>query len=387
MTKPLAGVRIVSVEQFGAAPYGSMFLADLGADVIKIENRESNGDPARRTGPYFLGDNDSQYFQTWNSNKRSVALDLKSAEGFEQLERLIASADAVMNNLRGDKSAKLKLDYKHLSRLNPAIVCLHISAYGRDNERAAWPGYDYLAQAEAGLMGLTGDPDRPPTRLGPPSIIDHMTGLTAMTGLLSGIIQARSTGTGCDVDTCLFDVALHQLGYAAIWYMNEGYVPARLPRSAHFSVAPVQTFPTADGWVFIMCMTDKFWHALVDTLGNDAIRKDARFSTAAQRVEHREALTQVLDGEFRGKSTEQWLGVLGGVLPIAPVYGLADALDSPFVQNKEMISTLDHPERGQMRVLANPLKVNGKRLSQKVCSPMGADTDAVLSSQAVRTSK
>ena len=387
MTKPLAGVRIVSVEQFGAAPYGSMFLADLGADVIKVENGASNGDPARHTGPYFLGENDSQYFQTWNSNKRSVALDLKSPEGLEQLKRLIASADAVMNNLRGDKSAKLGLDYKNLSRLNPAIVCLHISAYGRDNERAAWPGYDYLAQAEAGLMGLTGDPDRPPTRLGPPSIIDHMTGITAITGLLSGIIQARATGVGCDVDTCLFDVALHQLGYAAIWYMNEAYVPSRLPRSAHFSVAPVQTFPTADGWIFIMCMTDKFWNALVDTLGNDAIRSDARFATSPQRVANREALTEVLDAEFKQKSTEQWLQILGGVLPIAPVYGVADALDSPFVEEKEMINTLDHPARGKIRILSNPLKVNGKRLSQKVCSPMGADTDAVLATVAPSTSE
>src|SRR5262249_37540156 len=157
--KPLQGVRIVSVEQFGAAPYGTMFLADLGAEVIKIENAAIGGDPARKTGPYLLGTNDSEYFQGFNINKKSVAIDLRSAEGKAALNELAATADALINNLRGDLSAKMGLDYKSLSSVNPKLVCVHISAYGRDNERAFWPGYDYLMQAESGLMHLTGEPD------------------------------------------------------------------------------------------------------------------------------------------------------------------------------------------------------------------------------------
>lgn len=259
--KPLNGVRVISVEQFGAAPYGSMFLADLGAEVIKVENAAIGGDPARKTGPYLLGGADSEYFQTWNMNKKSIALDLRTPEGKAALERLIAGSEVVLNNLRGDLPAKMGLDYKTLSKLKPSIVCVHLSAYGRDNERASWPGYDYLMQAEAGLMHLTGEPDGPPTRIGAPSMIDHTTGLTAMVGLLAALVQARATGKGCDVDTCLFDAALHQLGYAAIWYLNEGYTPERQTRSAHFSVAPVQTFPTSDGWIFVMCLTDKFWNS------------------------------------------------------------------------------------------------------------------------------
>ena len=172
--KPLHGVRIVSVEQFGAAPYGTMLLADLGAEVIKIENAAIGGDPARKTGPYFLGDNDSEYYQAFNINKKSVAIDLRSAEGRAALNGLIKTADALVNNLRGDLPAKMGLDYKSLSKANPKLVCVHVSAYGRDNERASWPGYDYLMQAESGLMHLTGEPDGPPSRLGAPSIIDQI---------------------------------------------------------------------------------------------------------------------------------------------------------------------------------------------------------------------
>jgi crotonobetainyl-CoA:carnitine CoA-transferase CaiB-like acyl-CoA transferase len=334
---PLAGIRILSLEQFGAAPYGSMFLADLGAEVIKIENATIGGDPARRSGPYMLGEDDSQYFQNWNTNKKSLALDLKSDAGRAALHQLVRSADVVLNNLRGDLASRLGLDYAALSALKPAIVCVHISAYGRDNERAAWPGYDYLMQAEPGLMHLTGEPDGPPTRTGGPSMIDQVTGLTAMVGLLAALIEARSTGKGCDVDTSLFDVALHQLGYTATWYLNEGHVPPRQPRSAHFSIAPVQTFPTADGWMFIMCMSDKFWAALANVIGDPVLKADPRFANQETRFAHREVLTEILDGIFKSQSTRHWLDKLEGVLPVAPVLDLADALDNPFLQRTGMI--------------------------------------------------
>ncbi|HUP97079.1 MAG TPA: CoA transferase [Usitatibacter sp.] len=380
--KPLTGVRIVSVEQFGAAPYGSMFLADLGAEVIKVENVATGGDPARKTGPYLLGDSDSEYFQTWNMNKKSVALDLRTEQGKAALEGLVMGAEVVLNNMRGDLPAKMGLDYRTLGKLKPSLVCVHISAYGRDNERAAWPGYDYLMQAETGLMHLTGEPDGPPTRIGAPSMVDHTTGLTAMVGLLSALIHARATGKGCDVDTCLFDAALHQLGYTAIWYLNEGYVPERQTRSAHFSLAPVQTLPTADGWVFVMCLTDKFWNALLDVIGRKDLNADPRFATPAARNLNREPLTHALDVEFRKQPTAYWMKMLAGVLPIAPVLELDDALESPFLVKNGMIAHVPHPERATMRVLANPIKINGQRLSQRVCSAPGADNDALLGAAA-----
>ena len=371
--KPLQGVRIVSVEQFGAAPYGTMLLADLGAEVIKIENAAIGGDPSRKTGPYMLGTNDSEYFQAFNINKKSVSVDLRTAEGKAILSELASGADALVNNLRGDLPAKMGLDYKSMAAVNPAIVCVHVSAYGRDNTRASWPGYDYLMQAESGLMHLTGEPDGPPSRLGAPSIIDHTTGLTAAVGLLSAIIQARTTGKGCDVDTCLLDVALHQLGYVATWYLNEGHVSTRQPRSAHYSVAPVQTFPTSDGWLFIMCMTDKFWGELIGAIGRSELASDPRFTTQALRQANRVVLTEIVDAELRRQSNAYWLGKLNGVLPIAPVLDLAQALDSPFLQTTEMIKVISHPAKPDMRVLANPIKINGQRLAQAPCSAFGAD--------------
>jgi crotonobetainyl-CoA:carnitine CoA-transferase CaiB-like acyl-CoA transferase len=376
--KPLQGVRIVSVEQFGAAPYGTMLLADLGAEVIKIENAATGGDPSRKTGPFMLGVNDSEYYQAFNSNKKSVAIDLRSAEGKAALQQLILSADAVINNMRGDLSAKMGLDYKTLSKAKPSIVCVHLSAYGRDNERAAWPGYDYLMQAESGLMHLTGEPDGPPSRLGAPSIIDQTTGLTAAVGLLSAIIQARSSGIGCDVDTCLLDVALHQLGYVATWYLNEGQVSMRQPRSAHYSVAPVQTFPTSDGWLFIMCMTEKFWSELINTIERPDLATDPRFLNPALRQSNRDALTAIIDGELRRHPNAYWLKKFNGVLPVAPVLDLAEALDNPFLRQTEMIREVSHPAKPNMRVLANPIKINGQRLQQSVCPPFGADTEAYM---------
>jgi crotonobetainyl-CoA:carnitine CoA-transferase CaiB-like acyl-CoA transferase len=355
-----------------------MFLAELGATVLKIENAAIGGDPARKTGPYFLGENDSEYFQAFNSNKKSVALDLRREEGRAALRRLIGLADVVMNNLRGDLPARMGLDYPALASLKPSIVCVHVSAYGRDNERASRPGYDYLMQAESGLMDLTGEPDGPPSRIGAPSMIDQTTGLTAAVGLLAAVLQARATGKGCDVDISLFEVALHQLGYVARWYLNEGHVSHRQQRSAHFSVAPVQTFPTADGWVFVMCMTDKFWAELVAAIERPDLNADPRFATMASRQANRGAITEIVDAELKKKPTAYWLARLGSVLPIAPVLDLASALDNPFLKATEMVRNVPHPAMPGMRVLANPIKINGKRLEQAVCPPMGADNAAFL---------
>jgi crotonobetainyl-CoA:carnitine CoA-transferase CaiB-like acyl-CoA transferase len=375
--KPLAGMRVIAIEQYGAAPYGTMFLAALGADVIKVEHAATGGDPSRHVGPHRLGPDDSQYFQAWNLRKRSITLDIKSVAGRRQLEALTRDAEAVVNNLRGSLSARLGLDYATLGRINPAVVCLHISAYGRDNERADWPGYDYLMQAEAGLMSLTGEPDGPPARVGA-SIVDTLTGLTGMVGLLSCVMQARQSGLGCDVYACLFDVAMHQLAYSAVWYLNEGDKAERLPRSAHLSQVPVQTFPTADGWVFVMCMTEKFWRMFCDVIGRPDLPEDQRFATADRRRENRDALTPLLDAELRKRTTEHWLGLLAGKVPVAPVYDIAQALDAPFTRRTGMVRSIAHPARPELRVLANPLKIDGVRLEQRACASLGADNASVL---------
>ena len=367
--KPLQGLRVLSIEQFAAGPYGSMFLADMGADVIKIENKEIGGDPSRSMGPFFLGQGDSLVFQGWNTNKQSISLDLKSPEGRAEFERLVAQADAVVNNLRGDQPEKLRLDHASLKDIKADIVCLHISAYGRDNSRAAWPGYDFLMQAEAGLMNLTGDPAGDPVRFGT-SVIDYMTGVTGMLGLLGAVRQAQASGQGCDVDVSLFDVALHLLSYAGTWYLNQGHASGRLPRGSHLSVTPVQTFPSADGWIYVMCMTDKFWHALLDVIGNPALKEDPRFKSNALRNQHRDELTAALDAEFRKEPTAHWLQALSGVLPISPVLTVEQALQNPFLDEIDMVRPVPHPRDPEMKLLGNPMKFNGERLSQRVCRPL-----------------
>jgi crotonobetainyl-CoA:carnitine CoA-transferase CaiB-like acyl-CoA transferase len=375
--KPLEGVRVLTFEQFGAGPYASMLLADLGAEVIKVENAATGGDAARHVGPHMLANGDSQYFQAWNMNKKSAALDIKSAEGRAGFEQLVRTADAVMNNLRGDQPEKLKLDYASLKHINPRIVCLHISAYGRDNERKSWPGYDFLMQAEAGVMGLTGEPDGPPTRVGA-SMVDFMTGATGATGLLACLLRAQKTGIGCDVDISLFDVAMHQLSYAAVWYLNERDAARRQPRSAHLVVAPVQTFPTADGWIFIMCMTEKFWVNFVHALGRPDLKAEGRFATSALRRQNRDALTEILDEELRKRPTREWLRTFAGLLPVAPVFEMDEALDAEFPQATGMIRNVPTADRADFRVLANPIKIDGKRAEQVAAPTLGADNEALL---------
>ncbi|MFK8013942.1 MAG: CaiB/BaiF CoA transferase family protein [Gammaproteobacteria bacterium] len=376
MSLPLDGIRVLAIEQFGAGPYGSMYLADLGAEVIKIENRAFGGDPSRQTGEHLMGDDDCAYFQAFNLNKKSVTLDLKHADGQRVLHKLVQTADVVWNNLRGNQPARLGLDYASLKAVKPSIICTHISAYGRDNDRADWPGYDYLMQAECGFLDLTGEPDAPPARFGL-SMIDFMTGTVAGMGTLAALIGRERNGGG-DVDVSLFDVALHQLTYPGTWYMNHGVKTGRIARSAHPANTPVQLYRTQDAWIFIMCMTQKFWLLLIETLGVADLNDDPRFATIRARTQHRDALTPLLDDAFSKNTTEHWLGKLQTRVPVAPVYDLPQALDNPFVQQINMIQTMPHRVAGELRALRNPIKLDGARLDGEPCHGLGADNESVL---------
>lgn len=381
MRLPLIGLRVVSVEQYGALPHGTMHLADLGAEVIRVETPDDGsgfpGDMARHTGGFALGPNDSQFYQTFNRNKRAITLDLTSDAGRAVLRRLAASADAVANNLRGDLPARLGLDYRALSAVKPEIVCVHVSGYGRDNPRAKWPAYDYLAQAEAGYAMLTGEPDGPPTRAGL-SLVDMMSGLTAALGLLAAVMGARSSGVGCDVDVSLYDVAMANLNYPATWYLNDGFVVQRRPRGGHPSVVPCEMFPTADGHVFVMCIKPVFFARFCAALGLPELPHDPRFATFDDRLANRDALVALLDPPMRAHPTAHWMATLGGQVPIAPVLDLARALDNPFFRNRGGIVTVPHPERKDLKLVANPIRLDGDTLPARAAPGYGADTDAVL---------
>lgn len=375
---PLSGVRILTFEAFGAGPYGSMFFADLGADVIKIES-PNGGDFTRQTGPYFLGKDDSQFYQSLNLNKRSLALDIKHPDGRAVFHDLVKGVDAVLNNLRGSQPAKLGIDYASLKAINPRIVCAHLSAYGRDNSRGDWPGYDYLMQAEAGFLSLTGEPDGPPARFGL-SMVDYMTGMTMAFGLVSAIhgVKSGALREGCDVDLSLMDTALHQLTYPGIWYLNEGHVTGRARRGAHPSVTPSQLLKTKDGWIFVMAQNPKFWDLLVKAIDRSELAADPRFVDLAARLANRDALTQELDAVFSTRTTAEWIERLKGVVPVGPVYDMAQALDNPFLEETGMVKTVPHPDRADMRALANPIKLDGERLPAKHAPKLGADTAAIL---------
>src|ERR687898_1808857 len=302
---PLTGLRIVAVEQFGAGPFGTLLLADLGAEVIKVEDPAAGGDVGRNVPPGASGGS-SLYFEAFNRGKRSIALDLTNPAGREVFARLVATADAVYNNLRGDLPDRLGLTYAALSEVNPAIVCVSLSAYGRDGERRAEPGYDALVQAEAGWATLTGEPSGPPARSGLP-MADYAAGLVAACGLLAAVLDARHTGRGRDVDTSLFDTALAMLNYQATWWLSAGIETRRLPLSAHPSIVPFQFFATADGYVAVACAKEKFFLALMQVIGMAELTNDSRFRSFPARHQHRDDLVQILSQQFRERTTAEWL--------------------------------------------------------------------------------
>jgi len=351
---PLENVRVLAVEQYGAGPFGTLFLADQGAEIIKIENPGDGGDMARDVGPFFLGDRDSLFFHAFNRNKKSLTLDLSCAPGKEVFHRLVAGADAVASNLRGDVPGKLGLTYDALAVHNPRIVCAHLSAYGRTGPRATWPGYDYLMQAEAGYFSLTGEPGGPPARFGL-SIVDLMTGLALAYALLAGLTQARATGQGRDMDVSLFDVALNNTNYLASWYLNAGHVQGREPRSGHPSLVPCQLYTTRDGWIFIMCNKEKFWPALCNAIGRPEWGEDARFARFKDRLEHRELLTAMLDEALAQRTTAQWMEVFAGVVPASPINDIRSALDNPFVTDEGRIQEIDRRDGTRLRLLSPPV--------------------------------
>ena len=373
---PLEGVRVLAVEQYGAGPFGTMFLADQGAEVIKIENPADGGDMARGVGPHFFGPGDSQFFHSFNRNKKSVTVDLGRDEGQAVLHDLVGTADALACNLRGDVPAKLELTFNHLKAHNPKIVCAHLTAYGRDGPRADWPGFDYIMQAEAGYFSVTGDPEGPPARFGL-SVVDMMTGLAMAYALLAALTAARATGEGRDIDVSLFDVALHNTSYLATWYLNEGVNQSRLARSAHPSLTPCQLYPTADGWIYIMCNKEKFWPALCHALERPEWAEDARFQTFKERLQSRGLVTELLDTELGKRTTGDWLKIFAGVVPAAPVNDIADALDNPFVLKTGCLQTLDHPTHGPYRMVAPPVRTE-EPAPARAAPALGADTEAVL---------
>jgi crotonobetainyl-CoA:carnitine CoA-transferase CaiB-like acyl-CoA transferase len=373
---PLSGLRVIAIEQYGAGPFGSMMLADLGADVIKVENPAEGGDVSRSVGPHFFGNGDSHFFQAFNRNKKSLTLNLKHPQAARVLHALVRTADATFDNLRGDQPERLGVTYAQLERFNPTIVCTHLSAYGREGSRKAWPGYDYLMQAEAGYLALTGEPDGPPSRMGL-SIVDLMAGLNAAFALVSGVLSARATGRGRDIDVNLFDTALQNLCYLAVWYLNAAVNQGREPRSSHPSLTPSQLYRTRDGFIFIMCNKEKFWPELCRAIGRPEWSTRPEYKDFKARLANRAKLTHDLDGVLSARTTAEWIEIFGGRVPAAHVNDLRGALENPFVLEGGRVRTVDHPS-GPIRLLAASVSCPGEDTPCVAAPALGADTDAIL---------
>ncbi len=382
MNLPLSGVRIVAFEQYGAGPFGTQYLADLGAEVIKVEPAGTSGDYLRAIGPYFIDGEErnsasSIFFQALNRNKKSITLDVLSDDGKKILQRLVENSDAVSNNLRGDVPEKLGITYDQLKQYNKAIVSAHCSAYGREGPRKNWPGYDYLMQAEAGYFSLTGEPDGPPSRFGL-SVVDYMSGLTMSFGLVSAILSARSTGVGRDVDVNLFDTAMFNQSYMAAWTLNTDFESERLERSAHPILVPCQLYKTKDGWIFLMCNKESFWPILCKKIGRDDLINESKFVDFSSRQKNRDEITKILDEELMKKNTAEWLEVFGGIVPAAPILNLKESLENPFLNNRRNIQHLKTKRGVNISLLKTPIHLSNTDYEDKTAPELGQDTNIVL---------
>jgi crotonobetainyl-CoA:carnitine CoA-transferase CaiB-like acyl-CoA transferase len=355
--RPLEDLRIIAVEQYGAGPFGSVHLADLGAQVIKIEDPRVGGDVGRYVPPYAEGE-DSLFFETFNRNKRSLSLDLTTEAGRAVFERLVTVSDVVYSNLRGDVPEKMRIRYADLKHLNPRIVCVSLTGFGMSGPRRNEPGYDYVLQGLAGWMELTGEPDGPPTKSGL-SMVDYSGGFVAAISLLAGVHAARRDGVGMDCDVSLYDTAVSLLTYPATWHLNAGFEPVRTHHSAHPSLVPFQAFEAKDGWMIVGCAKEKFWARLAEVVGHpEWAERDSPFGSFAKRRENSAPLLASLEAIFKQRTVEEWLDRLyAASIPCGPINDVAAALAEEHTAARELVVTTEHPHFGTVRQLASPVRV------------------------------
>jgi crotonobetainyl-CoA:carnitine CoA-transferase CaiB-like acyl-CoA transferase len=373
---PLSDLRIVAVEQYGAGPWGTLQLADLGAEVIKIEDPRVGGDVGRYVPPFAEGE-DSLFFETFNRNKRSVSLDLKSSGGRAAFERLVAVSDVVFSNLRGDQPARLGLTFEQLRHVNERIVCCSLSGFGMTGPRAAEGAYDYTIQGLAGWSSLTGEPEGPPGKSAL-SLVDFSGGYVAAIAMLAGVLGARRDGVGCDYDLSLFETALAELTYVGTWQASRGFTPPR-SGTAHASMVPFQTFAAQDGSIVIACPKQALWARLCEVLGEPGWIDDARFRGFAERRANTAELVALIEGRLALRTVAEWLELLGAAgVPSAPVNSVAEALADPQVAARGGIVEYDHPVLGEVRQLASPLRAAGAVPPVRRAPGRGEDTVDVL---------
>jgi len=354
---PLEGVKVLDLSRVLAGPYATMVLADLGADVVKVEHPE-RGDDTRHWGPPFTG-GESAYFLSVNRNKRSIGVDLKDPEGFEKVKKLAEEADVVIENMKRGALDKFGLGYEVLREANPGLVYCSITGFGpgKDEER---PGYDFLVQARAGIMGITGfpEPDGEPTKVGV-AISDIVCGLYAATTILAALRQREQTGEGAHIEVPLFESTLSWLANRGQEYLVSGEDKGRMG-NAHPTIVPYQTFDASDKQIAVAVGNDAQFRRLCEVIGREDLAD--HYATNPDRVANREELVETLQREFSNRAAEEWVETIRGVgIPCGPVNTLAEALADEHLSSTDMLQEIEHPLVGMLRMLASPVLVDGER--------------------------
>ncbi|SCK19159.1 Crotonobetainyl-CoA:carnitine CoA-transferase CaiB [Variovorax sp. HW608] len=351
MSGPLAGIRVIEVGHMLAGPFCGLLLADMGAEVIKIEPPE--GDIGRRVSPHSIGPHNA-YFASLNRNKKSIVLDLAGAEGRAQLESIAADAHALVTNLRPSAIKKLRLTYEGLRDCNPKLVCVALTGYGLDGPYAESPAYDYVIQAVTGVMSLTGEPDAPPTKAGY-SAVDNSAGMAAAMALLAKIVEGR----GGQVDVAMYDVMMSQLNYLAGATLNAGEVAQRFANSSHPYMVPAQIFPTRDGWLTLFITHDKFWQKFCREVGRPEWEHDSSFATMDSRRRNRAEVLAAIGEVLLAETAAAWVRRLAPLgLVVSEVGTLAEALESDLARSRGLIVPLGGSDSG-LRAVASPVRFSG----------------------------
>jgi crotonobetainyl-CoA:carnitine CoA-transferase CaiB-like acyl-CoA transferase len=373
----LHGIRILDLSRVLAGPWCTMTLGDLGADVIKIEHPKG-GDDTRGWGPSFIG-GESAYYLCANRNKRSVAVDMASAHGQRIIRELAAQSDVVVENFKAGALERYGLDYESLRKVRPDIVYCSISGYGRNSPLADRAGYDYVVQAEAGLMSITGEPAGEPMKVGV-AVADLFTGMYAVQAILAAIIARRNDGQGQLIDLALFDCQLAMLANVASATLVSGQEPVRFG-NAHASVVPYQVLPTRDSDIVLAVGNDRQFKLLCDVvLERPEIAADPRYATNVARLENRDTLIPLLTDVLRSRDGAEWLKRLASTgIPTGTVRSVRAALHSPEAQARQMVRTVQHPTIGPLQMVASPIRMSGTPVRVPGAPPLlGEHTQEVL---------
>ena len=373
---PLAGLTIVDLTRVLSGPYCTMLLADMGARVIKIE-QPGRGDDTRAWGPPFVGE-ESAYFLSINRNKESVTLDFKATEGRRILNQLISTADVVVENFRPGVMTRLGLDYAALAERYPRLVFCSISGFGQDGPRRDHAGYDAVIQAEGGLMSVTGDADGRAFRVGV-AVTDMVAGLLAAQGIVLALFARERTGRGQQVDISMLDGVISLLSYHASIYLTTG-AESRRVGNRHATIAPYDTFPTADGELFLAVGNDDQFQRFCKAAELQKLLEDERFSTNPRRVENEAALKEIIEPVMRKRKRDEWIAALADAgVPCGAVRSVPEALSDPQVSARRMVETVEHAVLGSMKVLGTPIKLSDTSASVRSAPPtLGQHTDTVL---------